>query len=108
MKRVFIDGRALFFNGGGGGNRIMIRIIGDTIAVLPELKEGEPLPSPESLRGKIIIKGKVVKEGEVRMCSRTSVKDTPESEFSAKKSVRPQAGEMSLKFRGPCHTTYSA
>eukprot|EP00752_Nemacystus_decipiens_P001301 g1292.t1 len=44
--------------------QIMIRIIGDTIAVLPELKEGEPLPSPESLRRKIVIKGKVVKEGE--------------------------------------------
>eukprot|EP00903_Cladosiphon_okamuranus_P007222 g7010.t1 len=44
--------------------QIMIRIIGDTIAVLPELREGEPLPSPESLRGKIIIKGKVVREGE--------------------------------------------
>ncbi|CAN0173127.1 unnamed protein product, partial [Ectocarpus fasciculatus] len=42
----------------------MIRIIGDTMAVLPELGEGDPLPSPESLRGKIIIKGKVVKEGE--------------------------------------------
>lgn len=48
------------------GNRIMIRIIGDTIAALPELEDGDPLPSPESLRGKIIIKGKVVKEGEVR------------------------------------------
>lgn len=43
----------------------MIRIIGDTIAVLPELGEGDPLPSPESLRGKIVIKGKVVREGEV-------------------------------------------
>ncbi|CBN76512.1 similar to phospholipase C, delta 4 [Ectocarpus siliculosus] len=42
----------------------MVRIIGDTMAVLPELGEGDPLPSPESLRGKIIIKGKVVKEGE--------------------------------------------
>lgn len=37
------------------------------MAVLPELGEGDPLPSPESLRGKIIIKGKVVKEGEVRI-----------------------------------------
>ena len=35
------------------------------MAVLPELGEGDPLPSPESLRGKIIIKGKVVREGEV-------------------------------------------
>lgn len=43
----------------------MIGIIGDTIAALPELREGDPLPSPESLRGKIVIKGKVVKEGEV-------------------------------------------
>lgn len=44
----------------------MIRIIGDTIAVLPDgLKDGDPLPSPESLKGKIVIKGKVVKEGEV-------------------------------------------
>lgn len=35
------------------------------MAVLPDLAEGDPLPSPESMRGKIIIKGKVVKEGEV-------------------------------------------
>ncbi|CAM9183166.1 unnamed protein product [Pylaiella littoralis] len=42
----------------------MIDIIGDTMAELPELGEGDPLPSPESLRGKVIIKGKVVKEGD--------------------------------------------
>lgn len=38
------------------------------MAVLPELREGDPLPSPESLRGKIVIKGKVVRDGEVRAC----------------------------------------
>lgn len=43
----------------------MVKVFGDTIAELPELGEGVPLPCPESLRGKIIIKGKVVKEGEV-------------------------------------------
>ena len=43
----------------------MVRAFGKTMAVLPELGEGDPLPSPESLRGKIIIKGKVVREGEV-------------------------------------------
>ena len=36
------------------------------MAVLPELGDGDPLPSPESLRGKIVIKGKVVRDGEVR------------------------------------------
>lgn len=45
--------------------RYMVRAFGKTMAVLPELGEGDPLPSPESLRGKIIIKGKVVREGEV-------------------------------------------
>ncbi|CAM9667713.1 unnamed protein product [Scytosiphon promiscuus] len=39
-------------------------VLGDKMAVLPELGEGDPLPSPESLRGKIVIKGKVVREGE--------------------------------------------
>ncbi|CAM9663690.1 unnamed protein product [Laminaria digitata] len=44
----------------------MVRAFGKTMAVLPELGEGDPLPSPESLRGKIVIKGKVVRDGEVR------------------------------------------
>lgn len=44
----------------------MIRVLGDMMAVLPDLEEGDPLPSPESLRGKIVIKGKVVRDGEVR------------------------------------------
>lgn len=35
------------------------------IAVLPEGESMEALPSPESLKRKIIIKGKVVKNGEV-------------------------------------------
>lgn len=46
--------------------RCMVRAFGKTMAVLPELGEGDPLPSPESLRGKIVIKGKVVRDGEVR------------------------------------------
>lgn len=44
----------------------MVNVFGDLIAELPELAEGELLPSPESLRGKIVIKGKMVKNGEVR------------------------------------------
>lgn len=50
-------------------NRCMKRVFGELIAELPELSEGELLPSPESLRGKIIIKGKKTKEGEVRLMS---------------------------------------
>ena len=46
--------------------RCMVRAFGKTMVVLPDLGEGDPLPSPESLRGKIIIKGKVVRDGEVR------------------------------------------
>lgn len=55
------------------GYRCLIDIFGDLLAELPELAEGELLPSPESLRGKIVIKGKVVKEGEVSHIWETKV-----------------------------------
>lgn len=45
--------------------RCMSEVFGEMIAVLPDLADGGVLPSPESLKRKIIIKGKVVKNGEV-------------------------------------------
>ena len=41
-------------------------MLGDMLAIMPEVAEGDSLPSPESLRKKIIVKGKVTRAGEVR------------------------------------------
>lgn len=49
----------------------MKTVLGDLLAKPPDVEDGVPLPSPESLRGKIIIKGKVVRDGEVKHKSST-------------------------------------
>lgn len=43
----------------------MVEVLGDMLEVMPDIVDGNTLPSPESLRGKVIIKGKVVRGGEV-------------------------------------------